>query len=100
MRRLALVLTLAAGLALASGRGGYRLEAGQRFSVRVWAEQVLMSWGPLEQVAGAELEYGPAGWYWSPYTGLGWTGAGWWIQVQVRYTPGAAGVAVLGGWSW
>ena len=100
MRRLALILTLAAGLALAGGRGGYRIEAGQRFSIRVWAEQVLMSWGPLEQVAGAELEYGPAGWYWSPYTGVSWVSGQWWVQLQVRYTPGAAGVAVLGGWSW
>lgn len=101
MRGLVLALVLAAGLALAGGRAGYRVEVGQRFTVRVWAEEVVAAWGPLEQVAGAELEYGPAGWYWSPYTGLGWTGGGWWAQVQVRYTPGgAAGVALLGGITW
>jgi len=42
-----------------------------------------------------------AGGYWSPYTGLGWVGDGWWVQVQVRYTPGGvAGAALLGGISW
>jgi len=101
VRSLVLALILAAGLAYASGRGGYRVEVGQRFTVRIWAEQVLATWGPIEQVAGAELEYGPAGWYWSPYTGLGWIGAGWWLQVQVRYLPGGvAGVALLGGVRW
>jgi len=100
MRRLVLALALAAGLALAGGRAGWRVEVGQRFTVRLWAEQVLATWGPLEQIAGAELEYGPAGWYASPYTGLGWVGDGWWAQVQVRAMPGAVGVAVLGGWSW
>ncbi len=101
MRPLVLVLALAAGLVLAGGRAGYRLEFGQRFTVRVWAEQVLATWGPLEQVAGAELEYGFSGWYWSPYTGMSWVSERWWIQLQVRYTPGgAAGIALLGGVRW
>lgn len=101
MRPLVLALVLAASLALAGGRAGYRLEVGQRFTVRAWAEQTLAIWGPLEQVVGVEAEYGPSGIYWSPYSGLGWSEGSWWVQVQTRYLPGGGlGVAILGGWSW
>ena len=101
MRRLLIVLVLASGLALAGGRAGYRVEVGQRFSVRVWAEQVVVTWGPFEQVAGAELDYTNGVWYWSPYTGLGYNGNGWWAQVQVRASPlDGYGLALIGGWSW
>ena len=57
-----LLLALAAMPTWAGGRAGYRLEAGQRFTVRLWAEQAVWSGWGLEQVAGGEVEYGPAGW--------------------------------------
>jgi len=98
---LALALSLVLSPALAGGRAGYRLEAGQRFTVRLWAEEVLASWGPIEQVAGAEMEYDPrTGIYWSPYTGLGWTGDTWWVQVQGRIGLQGMSIVLIGGWSW
>jgi len=101
MKRWLIILLLASGLAIAGGRAGYRVEVGQRFSIRAWAEQVLVDWGPFEQVAGAEAEYTNGVWYWTPYTGLGYNGNGYWLQVQIRASPlGGFGFAVVGGWVW
>ncbi len=95
-----LLLALAALPAWAGGRAGYRLEAGQRFALRFWGEQVVWSGWGLEQVAGGEVEYGPAGWYWSPYTGVGYAAEGWWVQLQLRGRWDGWGLALIGGWSW
>ena len=95
-----LLLALAVPPAWAGGRAGYRLEAGQRFTLRLWAEQVVWSGWGLEQVAGGEVEYGPAGWYWSPYTGVGYAAEGWWVQLQLRGRWDGWGLALIGGWSW
>ena len=99
-RALAFTTALLLTVALAAGRAGYRVEVGSRFTVKVWAEEVLWQAAGLEQVAGAEVEYTPLGFRFTPYTGLGYVGNGWWVQAQVVGGTDRWGIALIGGWSW
>jgi len=99
MKKLVLAILLASGLALASGRAGYRIDVGPTFSIRVWAEEVLWQAAGFEQVAGVETWYNNGiGLY--AYTGWAYVTNSFWVQVQMGRGTDGSHLALIGGWSW
>ena len=98
-RALAIALVLAS-LALAAGRMGFRAEYGPEFSVRAYAEQIVLEAGPVEVTAGLDLRYPELSA--TPYTALIYEADAWWVGIEVaKPVPGSGWrFALMGGMSW
>lgn len=99
MKKLILATILVSGLALASGRAGYRIDVAPAFSIRLWAEEVLWRAAGLEQVIGVETWYNNGiGLY--AYTGWAYVSNWFWLQLQVGRGSNGSRFVLVGGWSW
>ena len=98
-----IALALAASLALASGRAGWRVEYGaEGWTLRAYAEQTVAEMMGVEITAGVEVRLpdGKA----TPYTAVIYVpdGEQWWIGIEIgEDVPGAAWrAALIGGITW
>lgn len=98
---IAITAVLAIASALASGRAGFRAEAGSVFSIRAYAEQTVLSMFGLELATGVDVRVPE--WTVTPYTVIMYGEGPWWIALEVAREFGGSSsfkLALMGGVSW
>lgn len=102
-RVLFLIVVLTSGAALGNGRAGFRL--AYPFSIRFYAEQVLMTIPTpifdLEVSSGVEVTGFP--FTITPYSGVYIAEPNWWLGLLVGRNIGPTSgfnIVLIGGWTW